>query len=245
MKKWISILLLLMLCTGICMNASAEENTVITFRGLPWGCSPAEAIQLLKDDLGEENLEVGTLRSSYFPYSITTHGNKNKLNMPMLFCCITVNNCKAAGYDIRAINLYFHPKISEDQQSFELSENAASLWKAEYSLSMPETISDNRVLINDMVGKLNSIYGEGDTEYVEWTSVSSSGKSTKSCRHHIWQDDENRIDVCSQIQGTMSVTYCQKSVFSTQTTINEIIQKEKEAKLQPIENPLDSSTDGL
>ena len=43
----------------------------------------------------------------------------------------------------------------------------------------------------------------------------------------------------------MSVTYCQKPVFSTQTTINEIIQKEKEAKLQPTENPLDSSTDGL
>lgn len=246
MKKILALLLLLLLCASACLNAFAEEDTAITFRGLPWGCSPEEAVRLLKEDLGAENIERVSVFNNHYPYAITTHGNKNAYNLPMLSCLVTVNNCMAAGYDIETIFLYFLPKISDDQQSYELSETEAALWKASYTLTFPETLSSKDVMVDDLVGKLSSIYGEAETDNVKWTKVSQGkGKYSVSCLHRVWQDEEYRIDLCAQDSTTMSLTYLQKPVLSTQQTIENIIQKEKEAELKPTENPLSPSTDGL
>lgn len=155
----------LMLMIAMLLSVSAfAENRDIDFRGLPWGCSPAEAIELLKKDLQIDEKEI---KFSYVFYNLRQYEEVSKVsNYPlveMLKCSITVPDLKVAGYKTQNkdnIELYFLPILSEDGQSYSLSEQEGMLWRAVYPvISKPGDVM-KWTMREDLEGKLEALYGK-------------------------------------------------------------------------------------
>ena len=125
MKRVLSIILALVLMYGTTISSHAETTDAtkqaISFRGIPWGCSPSVALEMLEEQFGDDIIEVQSYEVKSKPYCQYDEDDKSQkagYRIPMLRYYVKVENCTIAGYATGGFYLYFIPELSEDKQSY-------------------------------------------------------------------------------------------------------------------------------
>ena len=184
MKKCMLVILVIIFMVCIISSTVAEEKE-ITFRGIPWGSSIEETLNMLKEDLGEE--------ISWKTKVFTDYDSERKfLEDPDLLkvsrnfgvkICVTVPNLKVAGFEVKNftrknrlvkdgnedyveylssdnIILYFSPVLNEDGISYTTEEG--SLFRAEYAGFVPEDGMKPWDMKQELSDKLTTLYGKAE-----------------------------------------------------------------------------------
>lgn len=276
MKKVISLILALMLVLGMSVSSHAETTDetkqMISFRGIPWGCSPDAALEMLEEQFGEDSIKVTRTDSPLRTYPYCQYDEDSdsvKVPIPMLIYRVDVENCKVAGYDTEYLLLYFIPELSEDEQSYDLSETAGKFWHARYMLSRPDTISTKEMRA-DLSDKISTLYKGIATGAVKtmksftMKSVKTSSglvatKETHECPHRIWSDEFSQLEMCGGPEsGTKLIYKCNfrqygPEAWAIKTLIDQKGAAAKQAERQKrieesqkrIEDAVGTGTDGL
>ena len=265
MKKLLATLCVFLLVCSACTVTYAEEST-ITFRGIPWHSSPDNAIKMLEEQFDADNMTV--------EYSINTDNlqqwhpkstkRQNTYHIPILVYTIEAPSLKIAGYELYdSIMLEFIPVLSEDGQTYELSEEAGSLWAAYYYLKLPDIMTMSEMK-EDLTSKLDSIYGQYSYRYTNEITVSGFKNGKAYARHEknvVWAQHPNPdqrslvyhvpnayIELSCDHDDYVTLSYkCNiNEIEETVSAIEEIIESEKEAeKNSEFENSVGHGTDGL
>ncbi|MBR2718497.1 MAG: hypothetical protein IKB78_04260 [Clostridia bacterium] len=239
MKKAVLVFLsiFLLACAASCL---AEQPQEITFRNLPWRISPDEALELLKQDFGLDELDTHCFVG---PQVFCGTGDFEGPSVPMILYNITLPNLTVAGYEGNSILLFFLLTPTEDGTDISYSHDTALLWKAEYGgLTRSKKGSDN-VSLSD---KLTKLYGERKehwwddfhrgkhSNYLEyyWTGLNSSVVLTKTSPYKLTYycsgDDLN------------SIVKTTEAIVANSLLLRQ--QKEELKRQQELEN---ANTDGL
>jgi len=266
MKRILSIILVLMMVYGMSISAHAETadetKQTISFRGIPWGSSPDAALETLEEQFGKDSIKVKPVENSY-KYRQDDDDKSEKILIPMLLYSVEIENCTVAGYDVESIYLYFIPELSEDGQSYDLSETAGKFWYGEYRLLCPKSLSKSDMHA-DLSEKIETLYNDTATQGTKTLTISSSGMtadgngnfkithSTRNCNHLIWWDESSRLQMCQKPESGINLIYtCDFDRYSSEAmAIKKLIdQKGKAAKQaeqkKRIEDAVGTGTDGL
>lgn len=265
MKRVLSIILVLVLMYGTTISSHAETTDetkkAISFRGIPWGCSPRVALEMIEEQFGDDIIEVQCYELKSAPYCQYDEDDKSQkagYSIPMLKYYVKVENCTIAGYATGGFYLYFIPELSEDRQSYDLSETAGKFWRGEYVLSCPKSITVGEMRTN-LSDKIDTLYKDSATKTSKtMTSIKmiSSGSfpnisyssKTVNCTHRIWQDDASQLEMCEASASSVKLVYkCNFGQYSFESMLIEklIEQKGDEAKQKRIEDAVGTSTEGL
>lgn len=153
------------------LSHDAAYEKEIMFRGIPWGANYDDARQML---IGSGFFtDKCKLSSSHYlrPWSIDPNGTDFYYDCGVwLEQSSSPDNIQVAGYKVGKTELHFMytldgDKIKRDTKDVELFKVRMELKATDYALSFV-----------DLVGKLNSVYGQGD----EWSEVDTrfSGETT-------------------------------------------------------------------
>lgn len=265
MKRVLSIILALVLMYGTTISSHAETTDAtkqaISFRGIPWGCSPSVALEMLEEQFGDDIIEVQSYEVKSKPYCQYDEDDKSQkagYRIPMLRYYVKVENCTIAGYATGGFYLYFIPELSEDKQSYDLSETVGKFWCGEYVLHCPESITIGEMRTN-LSDKIDTLYKDNDTKKSKtmtsikmvssgsFTNMSYSSK-TVNCTHRIWQDDASQLEMCEAAASSVKLVYkCNFGQYSFEAMRIEqlIAQMGDAAKQKRIEDAVGTSTEGL
>lgn len=172
------------------VDTAAIEQTAdspITFRSIPWGCSPAVFTEKLNIDGVRPNFKSGEIPS--FERDFVWTGNVSPLKTLDDGGCyvknLRVEGLNVAGYPVPYIGAYFMHGF--DEEAVYESEDKAEFYLAYYEFAPVDYAGAYEMLS----GKLNQLYGQG-TEHVKTSSWSfSSGSHTTYTNWIEWSGAEN------------------------------------------------------
>ena len=228
MKKIVALLLTVMLLFGI--SDSIAENTdskKITFRGIPWGSSIEDTLNILKKEFGDGISVDIEFDEKGFKYAKGTH----YFSGPMIKCSLSIPNIKVAGYGIanyttgakrdflgnkdsdytvisfysqNNIVLYFQPILVDDGTDY--SHDEGMLWRADYIAFVPIVNGDGKSMENELIEKLDGLYSEhtvseNKSNFYVWNKdYTIKDSETVYQRIYEW-NDENTFVNCIEIKA--------------------------------------------
>ena len=267
MKKIISLVLMVAMMLSIGISSFAEEDLSITFRGIPWGSSPDEAISMIKEELGLDEIEVSYTK--YSSYSLTQYGHEevsNNIKVPVLECKIDIPDLVVAGYMAKGkvvtyysmfkdlsefekynIILYFMPVISEDRTTYSLSEHEGALWRAVYPCLVRQTGT------TDLYKKLEGLYGKIRKDSVQTITYTKNGLFStpkyETVYYEYWAAEDGIVEIKEdeENRGLYELDYRCKiaDISENARTIQTIRETEIETARKEAEEADTSGTDGL
>lgn len=157
-------------------------NTIITFRGIPWGATPSEFSDAMSS--------IG-LKPSYKDYDMPSFERdfywtgtlkaSHTLEDSGFFTNPSVKDLNVAGFPVNYMGAYFHYGF-DDENVYEDQEHA-QLYLAYYKFNPV----DFSTAYDMLAGKLNQLYGEGVVHKTTSGWSASSGSYTTYTNWIVWQ----------------------------------------------------------
>lgn len=208
MKRNIALCLLCLSLFACFSPAQASDKQKITFRNIPWGSSPVEALELLQEDLSQSSLRFSV---SYETVSgvLASGGNDRSSSVDMLKCTISVSGLKVAGYETAGytsgivtnsmttkvgknnIILYFMPSPS----TLTLSEQEGYLWRAVYPVLCRPSGKWITEMQDDLCTKLDNLYGQSQTRTYQSMKLSKGKWYTEKKDIIYWEQNGARLEL--------------------------------------------------
>ncbi len=210
MKRFLTVLVALVLMAAMASTAVAEYSEPILFRNIPWGSTKAHVLSQLPTpwlDLGPYTYE-NLMDLNNFRYGEAQKYQKGNV---YFLESLSYKDLNVAGYETKTVHLYYAYSVTSDGLPDENIDNGR-LFAAEYVIEP----TDRHAVYDDLVGKLSGLYGAPDFKFeshkvIDYTYNTWKGKdetsvtlmmeeySSGTCKIHIRYTTQAGVDMQNEV----------------------------------------------